>query len=211
MKNLFVNYFKLLKSGFLHKPYYSSLLLILASVMDTLGIKSLIVEMCLIYLGCWGIFALVMNEISENKYILITTLPIKTTDVLKIVYLHTYIIIILGFVGTLLAAIFTHQQLPMLYLITIALFLPFTNVFYPYFASIEFKLGLNQPSKGAVWFILVIPVTTFISIFPNIVNLVDRLHFFSNHLGATIALIFVTALLTLKMSYQSTLKRVMGF
>ena len=124
MKELLLNYVKMLKAGFFYKTFLFALLLIIPSVVKAFStVKSNFSEISFVVIVGFFIVATGMNEISEKKYIFCLTLPIKTKDIIKIAYLHTYVIYIIGFIGTLLVSIFSHQDLPRLYLLFIVIYL----------------------------------------------------------------------------------------
>ncbi|MGH4122190.1 MAG: ABC-2 transporter permease [Clostridium sp.] len=206
MKELLLNYVKMLKAGFFYKTFLYALLLISPSVVKAFSsVRSDFYEIFFVIIVGFIIVSLGMNEISEKKYIFCLTLPIKTKDIIKMAYFHTYIIYILGFIGTIFVSIFSHQELPKLYLLFIVLYLLCTNLLYPTLASCELK-PINDPGSY-VWATIVTLGMGFIALCSWIVGLTTVLNW------GILAIIIVSflAALTLKMSYKATFKKVMGF
>ncbi|MBW9159286.1 hypothetical protein [Clostridium tagluense] len=205
MKELLLNYVKMLKIGFFYKTFLYALLLISPSVVKAFAtVRSNFYETFFVIILGFLILPLGMNEISKKRYFFCLTLPIRTKDIIKIAYLHTYVIYILGFIGTIFVSIFSHQELPWLYLFFIVLYLLCTNLLYPTLASCELKLINDQESYAST--ILLVGMG-FIALCSRIVGPTNVLYW---DLLANIIVSFLVAF-TLKRSYKLTLKKVMGF
>ncbi|MGV8980155.1 hypothetical protein [Clostridium sp.] len=209
MKKLLLNYVKMLKAGFFYKTFLFALLLIIPSVVSAFSTgRSNFSEISFVVIVGFFIVSTGMNGISEKSYIFCLTLPIRTRDIIKIVYLHTYVIYIIGFIGTLLVSILSHQELPMLYLLFIVLYLLCTNLLYPALASCELKL-INAPEPIA-WATLAFVGMCFIALCAFNVNRILGPNAILNGELLGIVVISFLAAFTLKTSYKITLKKVMG-
>ncbi|MBU3144676.1 hypothetical protein [Clostridium sp. CF012] len=205
MKELLLNYVKMLKAGFFYKTFLYAILLIIPSVVNALfSVQSDFYELFFVVIVGFFIVSMGMNEISEKRYIFCLTLPIKTKDIIKIAYLHTYVIYIIGFIGTLFVSIFSHQELPWLYLFFIVLYLLCTNLLYPTLASCELKLTNNPESY--VWTTLIFLGMGFIALCSWIIGPTNALYW---DLLAILIVSFLASF-TVKKSYKLTLKKVMG-
>ncbi|GCD08756.1 hypothetical protein [Clostridium tagluense] len=208
MKKLLFNYVKMLKIGFFYKTFLYALLLISPSVVKAFAtVQSNFYETFFVIIVGFLILPLGMNEISKKRYIFCLTLPIRTKDIIKIAYLHTYVIYILGFIGTIFVSIFSHQELPRLYLFFIVLYLLCTNLLYPTLASCELKLINDQESYASYASTILLVGMGFIALCSQIVGPTNVLCW---DFLAIIIVSFLVAF-TLKKSYKLTLKKVMGF
>lgn len=209
MKELLLNYIKMLKAGFFYKTFIYALIFIIPSVVKALStVRSDYYETIFVIIVGFIVMSLSMNEISEKNYILCLTLPMRTKDIISIAYLHTYIIYILGFLGTLFVSISSHQKLPMLYLLFIVLFLLYTNFLYPVFTCSELKLSTN--SDSAIWGISAFASMSFVAIFSYyIITIIDPDTVFIYELLAIVTTSLIAAF-TLKKSIKITFKKVMG-
>ncbi|MBZ9686435.1 hypothetical protein G9F72_008845 [Clostridium estertheticum] len=206
MKELLLNYVKMLKAGFFYKTFLYAILLIIPSVVNALfNVQSDFYELFFVVIVGFFIVSMGMNEISEKRYIFCLTLPMRTKDIIKIAYLHTYVIYIIGFIGTLFVSIFSHQELHRLYLLFIVLYLLCTNLLYPALASCELKL-INDPGSYTCTTIVLVGMS-FIALCFWIVGPNTILDW------GILAIVIVSflAAFTLKKSYKATLKKVMGF
>jgi hypothetical protein len=211
VKKLILNYIKMLKAGFFYKTFLYSLLLIIPSVVKALStVRSDFYEIFFVVIVGFLIVSLGMNEISEKRYIFCVTLPMRIKDVIKITYLHTYVIYILGFIGTLSISICSHQELPMLYLLFIVLFLLCTNYLYPCLASSELRIRTDQQSDTGIWTSLAFVGMVFIALSSFIGAKVVGPNTIFNCELLGIVIISSMAAFTLKKSYKATLKKVMG-
>lgn len=209
MKELLLNYVKMLKAGFFYKTFLFALLLIIPSVVKTFSTGgSDFYETSFVVIVGFFIVSMGMNEISEKRYIFCLTLPIRTRDVIKIIYLHTYVIYIIGFIGTLLVSIFSHQELPRLYLLFIVIYMLCTNLLYPALASCELKL-INAPEPIA-WATLAFICMCLIALCAfNVNRIIGPNAILNGELLGIVAISFLAAF-TLKKSYKITLKKIMG-
>jgi hypothetical protein len=209
MKKLILNYIKMLKAGFFYKTFLYALVLIIPSVVKALStVRSDFYEAFFVIIVGFFIVSLGMNEISEKRYIFCVALPIRIKDIIKIAYLHTYMIYILGFIGTVFISICSHQQLPTLYLLFIVLFLICTNFLYPCLVSSELKLGIGSEAYAGP--ILVFGGMSFIALCSfNLNRIIGPNTIFKCELLGIVIISFIAAF-TLKRSYKATLKKVMG-
>lgn len=201
---LLLNYIKMLKSGFYLKSFLYLLLLIIPSLIKSLWIVDIgyyeipyviIVGFIIIFLG--------INEISEKRFMLCMTIPIKTRDIIKIAYVNTYIIFILGFCCTFFISICSSQKLPTLYLLFIAVFPLITNALYPTITYSELKIKMSDQTDIVVWTFLAVIGMTFI------IFLVIAINTYLHQGVSTIVIISLIAGFTVKKSYIATLKKVM--
>ncbi|MBC8062731.1 MAG: hypothetical protein H7Y18_19035 [Clostridiaceae bacterium] len=212
MKALISNYIKMLKIGFYLKTLLYSLLLILPSVVKGLfNVGSEFYETTYIIMLGFAIISVGLSEVSEKRYVFCLTLPVNTKDIIKIAYIHTYIIYILGFLGSLLVSILSHQKLPGLYLLIIVLYLLSTNFLYPSFASSELKVRADQQEDSAVWAVLVLASMIFIALASILaINKFGyNVVFYCELLAIVLCSILVA--FTFNKSYELTLMKVMGF
>jgi len=211
MKKLILNYIKMLKTGFFYKTFIFALLLIIPSVVKALSTaRSDFYETFFVIMIGFFIVSLGMNEISEKRYIFCVALPMRTNDIIKLAYLHTYVIYILGFIGTLFVSICSHQELPTLYLLFIVLFLLCTNFLYPCLASSELKVRTDQQSDTGIWVSLVLVGMVFIALFSFIgIKVIGPNTIFNCELLGIVIISFLAAI-TIKKSYKVTLKKVMA-
>ena len=122
MKKLIVNYINMLRAGFIYKTFILSLLLIFPSVVKSFSnARSDIFETTFVIIIGFAILSLGLNEIAEKSYIFCLSLPIRTKDIIKLAYLHTYALYIVGFLGTVFVSTISHQELPSIYLLIIIL------------------------------------------------------------------------------------------
>jgi hypothetical protein len=82
---------------------------------------------------------------------LLSMLPIKTKDIIKLMYMHTYFILGISLIIYYIACLINLSELTMLYSVFISFLLILCNTFYPYLASSELKLGSNHDGKGSIW------------------------------------------------------------
>lgn len=209
MKELLLSYVKMLKAGFFYKTFLYSFVLIIPSIVKPLfHVSNDLYEISFIILVGFIFISFGIKEMSEKRYTFFLTLPIKTKDIIKFAYIHTYVMYILGFLGTVFVSIVSHQQVPMLYLLIIVLYLLFTNLFYPTLASYQFKLP--DDAKDYTGYDLLPLLMSFIALCFYIVNWAVGPN---NALKCEVLEIIVVSLLvalTLKTSYKSTLMKVTG-
>lgn len=210
MKELLLNYVKMLKAGFFYKTFLYSLILIIPSVVKAFSsVRSDFYETFFVIIVGFFVVSLGMNEISEKRYVFCLTLPIRTKDIIKITYLHTYVIYIIGFIGTVFVSVFSHQELPLLYLLFIVLYLLGTNLIYPALASFELKLCNDKESYA--WVTVVFVGMSFVALcFLNLHRRIGYNAVLNSELLSIVIVGFLAAF-TLKGSYKVTLKKVMGF
>lgn len=215
MKSLMNNYFKMIKGGLFHKPFIFILILIIPYVLSLYYINSKYASVSFLIFGGISVAAflpgMVFNDISEKKYILFSTIPVKIKDTVKIMYLHTYIIYLSSFMVILLISRFSYNQYVMMYLALISICLILSNIFFPYFSSNELKLGINQQEKVIVLTILYILCVGFGGIvFVFILPLIKSEIVFNIEL-TTIIISIIAAVGTIKISYNTTMKKIMGY
>lgn len=212
MKELILNYIKMFKAGFFNKSLLYALLLIIPSVLRILfNVGSDLYEIFFVIIVGFFIVSSGMNEISEKRYIFCSTLPMRTIDIIKIAYVNNYLIYIVGFIGTFLVSICSHQKLPTRDLLLIVLFLLRTNFLYPYLASSELKVKADPQADTVIWQDLLFLNTVAINIFPfyGIINPIGYNTVFYCELLGIVIISFIAAF-TLKISYKATIKKVMG-
>ncbi|MBZ9634206.1 hypothetical protein [Clostridium sp. FP1] len=89
MKELLLNYVKMLKAGFFYKTFLYALLLIIPSVVKAFStVRSDFYETFFVIIVGFLVVSLGMNELSQKRYIFCLTLPMRTNDIIKITYLH---------------------------------------------------------------------------------------------------------------------------
>lgn len=203
---------KMLKAGFFMKSMLMPLILVLPAILAALGLRSDIFGISLIVMGGFTVQQVVMSEISEKRYILLSSLPIETEAVIRIGYIHTYLIYAISLICTLGITILTGGELPLLSLVCFALFALLANVFYPFFASSELKLGVNnQQDKGIAWVVIIL--TTMIFLIGVGFALVHFIHsnilFYSELL--ILMILAIISMATAKKSYKATIYKVTGF
>ena len=204
MKDLLLIYIKMLKAGFYLKCFLYLLLLISPSLIKGLwNVNIGYYEIPYVIIVGFIIMFLGFNEISEKRFIFCLTLPIKTRDIIKLPYVSTYVIYILGFCCTFFISICSHQKLPTLYLLFIAVFPLATNSLYPAMASSELKITISHETDIAIWVFFTLIGMTFIICLAIVINTYL-------HQGVlTIVVISLIAAFTVKKSYLATLKKVM--
>ena len=210
MKKLIVTYINMFKAGFFYKTFIFSLLLMVPSVVKAFfNARSDIFETTFVIIIGLAILSLGLNEISEKSYIFCLSLPVQTKDIIKLAYLHTYAIYILGFLGTVLVSIFTHQELPSIYLLIIMLYLLSVNLLYPSMASPELKQKVGQQSDAGVYISLIFLGIMLFSFFSFIISYdIGHATVFYFELLEIVIVGLITAF-TLKKSYKASLKKIM--
>lgn len=204
MKELLLNYIKMLKAGFYLKTFLYSLFLIIPSLIN--GIYNIHIgyyEIPFVIIVGFIIMFSGINDISEKGYSFCMTLPIRTGDIIKIAYVHTYTIYFLGFLGTIFVSILRHEELSTLYLLLIAVFLLGTNAIYPIIACSELKIAMPNDPDMTVWVLLWLVAMALIIFLTIAINTYVHLEVL------TFVIIILIAAFTVKKSYMATLKKVM--
>lgn len=211
MIELLSNYIKMLKSGYFYKSFLYVLILTIPSIVKALStVRSNFYEILFVIIVGFSVIFFNLEEIGEKNYIFCLTLPIRISDIIKISYLHTYVIYILGFIGTVFVSIISHQKLPTLYLLFIVFFLLCTNILYPALASCELKLSINSESDAWAWVpILFIGMILFSLYYLNVIRIDETNTIVICEILSIVITSFI-AVLTVKKSYNLTLKKVMG-
>ncbi len=204
MKDLLWNYIKMLRSGFYLKTFLFTLLLIIPSLINGLyNIHIGYYEIPFVIILDFIIMFSGINEISEKGYSFCITLPIRTQDIIKIAYVHTYTIYFLGFLGTIFVSILRHKELSTLYLLFIAVSLLGTNALYPILCSSELKIRMTNIPDVVVWELLGLVAMGLIIFLMIAITTYLHLEIL------TFVFISLIAAFTVKKSYIATLKRIM--
>ncbi|MDP4178740.1 MAG: hypothetical protein Q8900_10420 [Bacillota bacterium] len=204
MASIIKNYSKMIKSGFFNKPLLNPLILTLILFFFH-DINFIFLLMFLMISGVL-IPMYPLNEISENKYILFSTLPIKTRDFIKLMYFQNYVIYLLCFIFTLILGIVFHDKTIMKCLIIILINLVLSNVFFPFLASTELKLGINQQEKCILWMVLNFLIMCLIAAAYLLIQI--KINFQINLM--LILTSFIIAASTIKKSFSITVSKIMG-
>jgi hypothetical protein len=154
------------------------------------------------------IFSTILNSFCEEKYVILSMLPIKTKDIIKFMYMHTYFILGVSLIIYYVACLIKPSEITMLYSVFISFLLVLCNTFYPYLASSELKLGLKNDGKGGIW-----SIRSFFIIFIAwiIVLFLYRDLDYNNGFYFIVSLNIInlcTAAFTLKKSYKTTLNKI---
>lgn len=157
----------------------------------------------------------ITNLFSMNRYVLYNTLPIRSRNILKLLYFNTYAVICVSFV---LTGVFNCIQFGLYFLaiqlLKMGLSLCLSNIFIPMMASGEFKEPTETKSTVVVtimvsWILVVTMIFT--------VAILTDSQLFLNALNSYTAKIIVimlaviansAAIITLKKSLNSTTKKV---
>ena len=211
MKGILRNYIKMLRAGFFMKSMFMPLLLVLPAIVTALGLRIDIFGLFLIVMGGFTVQQIVMSEVSEKRYILFSSLPIETKEVIRIGYIHTYLIYTMSFICTLSIAVSTGGELSLLSLVCFVMLALLANIFYPFFASTELKLGVNnQQDRGAVWTSVIIATMMFLSgVGFALIHFISSNILFYGELTMLIILAIISVA-TVKKSYRATINKVMG-
>jgi hypothetical protein len=212
MRGIVKNYIKMLRAGFFLKSMFMPLILILPAIVAALGLRSDVFGLFLIVMGGFTVQQIVISEVSEKRYILFSSLPIEIKEVIKIGYIHTYLIYMVSFICTLSIVVLTGGELPLLSLICFVMFGLLANIFYPFFASIELKLGVNhQQDRGAIWAVVILTIMIFLGgVGFTVIHFIDSNILYYGELSVLIILTIIS-IATVRKSYKTTISKVMGF
>lgn len=210
MRGLLFNYYKMLRSGFFYKSILLPLLLILPSLGKAAGFGNGFIEGFFIILIGYIIMSVVIGEISEKRYKLYTTLPLSSRDIIKIGYIHAYIIYGLSSIAIIVFGILCRDNLVLWNLIFTVSFILSFNIFFPYFASQQLKLGTNQQDKMAVWYIVHMAIMSIAAVIFLILNnsLQEKVLIYIQLM--LITFLILTTFVSYKSSYNITIKKVKG-
>ena len=106
----------------------------------------------------YTVFSLViLNDLNECSYTMVSMLPIRIRDRLKIIYLHMFSIYILGYIASFIGYIIIGRSRPFTTSIVIILLSSIiSNIFYSKFCSIECKEDIIDLLKESTRFQIVI-------------------------------------------------------
>ncbi|WP_238883145.1 ABC-2 transporter permease [Clostridium sp. YIM B02551] len=209
MKSLVLNYFKMIKAGFFHRIFLLLLWLIIPSILEIVGEGANLASVFILCTIALIILTRIMEETLEG-YTFYSAIPIKTKDIVKYMYMNTYIIFIIGLTINLIFSYIAKKPVSMQYITSIAMILLLTNVFYSYY-PIRGHLDAIFMSEKVISFNGVITVILFVLTF--LLELI-----FNSSINQSSLLIFqwiliigilLTSLGTIKISYRATLKRIM--
>lgn len=207
MKNLLQNYIKLLKFNGSYKTLAIIMFIIFPTILIVLNIDDSFYLTMFPLVYSYTIFPLILDKFSGEKYILLSMLPIKTKDIIKLIYLHTYIILGTSIITIFIMNLINPSKNSLLYLVYITFYLILSNIFYPYFASTELKY-VSKITTWTLWSGLSIIILGILM--RNIFDSMDSTSVFYIKLSMIMLNIFIAAF-TLKKSYRTTLKKVMCF
>lgn len=204
MTSIIKNYNKMIRSGFFSKPLLIPLVLTLI-IFFFHNISFIFLLMFLMIAGL-VIPMYALNEIAENKYTLISIIPIKTRDFIKLMYFQNYVMYLLCFIFTLILGIVFHDKTIMNYLVVILINLVLSNVLFPFLASTELKLGINQQDKFIAWVILYFIIMCIIAAAYLLIR--TKINFQIDLI--LILTSFIIAASTIKKSFSITVSKIMG-
>ncbi|WP_461205317.1 hypothetical protein [Clostridium sp. DL1XJH146] len=214
MKKLLENYIKLLKFNGFYKTFSLIIFIIFPAIFSFFKSDvSTMLEVLIISTNC-TFFLMIFDGISAEKYVQLSMVPFKTRDIIKLIYLHTYIILCTSIIFVIVINFINPLGILLEYLTYITALLLSANIVFPYFASTELKLSSSYSDKktslvlGSVLITLSILITWFI-IRTIIFNTNPSIYFY--FMLSLILLNTLTAILTLKKSYKTTFKRVLGY
>ncbi|MDD7794696.1 ABC-2 transporter permease [Clostridium sp. 'White wine YQ'] len=209
MKDLVLNYFKMIRAGFFHRIFLLSLWLIIPSILSIVGIGTNLASVFILFIISCIILPRIMEETWEG-YIFYSAIPIRTKDIVKFMYMNTYIIFIIGLIMNLIFSYIAKKPVSMQYIIAISMMLLLTNVFYSYY-PIQGHIDAIFMNEKEISFngviITILFVTTFLLelIFNSSINQSSLLIF---QWILIIGILLIT-IGTTKISYRATLKRIM--
>lgn len=151
MKSVLINYTKLFRKGFFIKSTLIALLIIVMEIIGNQIINDkfdeyymLLSKDYIMFSLRYGLFIFLISEVSRKKYVLVSMLPMKIKDYISITYFHGYLVTFMILIGNLLVNMTTGRQPSKISFVVYGVFLIGINIFYPFFASPEMKLGANQ-------------------------------------------------------------------
>ncbi|MBL4932838.1 ABC-2 transporter permease [Clostridium paridis] len=209
MKDLVLNYFKMIRAGFFYRTFLLSLWLIIPSILNIVVEGTNLASVFIVCMVAFIILPGIMEESIEG-YIFYAAIPIRTKDIVKYMYVNTYIIFIIGLVMHLIFSYIANKPLSMLYIISIGMMLLITNVFYPFY-----PIGGNTDTifinEKLISFKSVVIISLFVATF-----LLEIIFNSSLNKGSIVIfqwiLMIVILLITIgtaKISYRATIKRIM--
>ncbi|SHH12877.1 hypothetical protein [Clostridium grantii] len=206
MKTLLDNYKKLLRFNGFYQTLVFIIFIIFPAFLPKYDFLNIMVATC-----CCIIFPTILDKLCSENYTILSMAPFKTKDIIKLLYLHTYIIFGTSFIIILIINLVKPSETSIFYLVYISCFFIFSNIFYPNFTSTELKLRLNQDNRTTA-LILGNYFFTFITwiIMRSILRDVNAINVFYFEISL-IMLNIIIAIFTLKKSYIYTLKKVMNY
>jgi hypothetical protein len=211
MKRLFKEYLKMIRAGFFLKSMFMPLVLTIPAIVAAFGFNVDIFGLYLIIMGGFTVQQIILNEVSQKRYVLLSSLPIEVKEVIRIGYLHTYLIYAVSLILYLSISSLTGEKLPLQVSLYFVLFALSANIFYPYFASAELKLGVNQQDKGAVWAVVILSAMILLGGFGFVAaRFIDSEVLFYGEL-LVLGVLVLMVIATTKRSYNITINKIMGY
>lgn len=206
MKIILSNYIKMIKVRFFHSSIIVSLLFIWPLFTNQFfGLDMEATGVLLFGILSFSFFDAILREISGKKYILLSALPIRIRDIIKIIYLHTYLVSFLTFIVNIGIGLYTNTILPKLFFVYSSMFTFICNRYYLYFTT-DMNLNFNQESKkitcNALSIIAIGVVAAGLYMLAEVTTQNVYLYFS--------LIVFIASLGTLKSSYEGTVKNIIG-
>ncbi|NLM34151.1 MAG: hypothetical protein GX206_01810 [Clostridiales bacterium] len=215
MKSVLINYTKLFRKGFFIKSTLIALLIIVMEIIGNQIINDkfdeyymLLSKDYIMFSLRYGLFIFLISEVSRKKYVLVSMLPMKIKDYISITYFHGYLVTFMILIGNLLVNMTTGRQPSKISFVVYGVFLIGINIFYPFFASPEMKLGANQRGETTILIIVMLLVTLPLNIGTYLAEEMSDHQILAYKLVITLILV-IASIATVKKSYNNTVNKIL--
>lgn len=216
MKSVLINYTKLFRKGFFIKSTLIALLIIVMEIIGNQIINDkfdeyymLLSKDYIMFSLRYGLFIFLISEVSRKKYVLVSMLPMKIKDYISITYFHGYLVTFMILIGNLLVNMTTGRQPSKISFVVYGVFLIGINIFYPFFASPEMKLGANQRGETTILIIVMLLVTLPLNIGTYLAEEMSDHQILAYKLVITLILV-IASIATVKKSYNNTVNKILS-
>lgn len=215
MKSVLINYTKLFRKGFFIKSTLIALLIIVMEIIGNQIINDkfdeyymLLSKDYIMFSLRYGLFIFLISEVSRKKYVLVSMLPMKIKDYISITYFHGYLVTFMILIGNLLVNMTTGRQPSKISFVVYGVFLIGINIFYPFFASPEMKLGANQRGETTILIIVMLLVTLPLNIGTYLAEEMSDHQILAYKL-VIILILVIASIATVKKSYNNTVNKIL--
>lgn len=216
MKSVLINYTKLFRKGFFIKSTLIALLIIVMEIIGNQIINDkfdeyymLLSKDYIMFSLRYGLFIFLISEVSRKKYVLVSMLPMKIKDYISITYFHGYLVTFMILIGNLLVNMTTGRQPSKISFVVYGVFLIGINIFYPFFASPEMKLGANQRGETTILIIVMLLVTLPLNIGTYLAEEMSDHQILAYKL-VIILILVIASIATVKKSYNNTVNKILS-
>lgn len=215
MKSVLINYTKLFRKGFFIKSTLIALLIIVMEIIGNQIINDkfdeyymLLSKDYIMFSLRYGLFIFLISEVYRKKYVLVSMLPMKIKDYISITYFHGYLVTFMILIGNLLVNMTTGRQPSKISFVVCGVFLIGINIFYPFFASPEMKLGANQRGETTILIIVMLLVTLPLNIGTYLAEEMSDHQILAYKL-VIILILVIASIATVKKSYNNTVNKIL--